>query len=294
MGQSEQLDQLAIALSEFQKKLKQPKRDSTAKIPTKSGGEYSYRYASLDAVWEAVKEGDLLANCGFCIIQTSGYAISEGESIDTLETMLLHKSGQYKTGEQVLRSKQLDSQGMGSAMTYAKRYGMCAILGIVPAEDDDGAGASAQQRESRQSDLPPCPRCKKELRKDRNDGHVYCWKAKGGCGWDSIKDGDADHETDEETGEIRAGVSEPVKKSQPVLAGNASRDSSKTVPVTAADTLNMVDYDDMVSLAEGNDWPPKFVELEFQRVRKNGASNVAAIARCREKFSQKNLNAIKE
>ena len=40
------------------------------------------------------------------------------------------------------------------------------------------------------SDLPPCPECGKTLRKSsKEEGQIYCWKVKGGCGWNGTIDG---------------------------------------------------------------------------------------------------------
>jgi hypothetical protein len=293
MGHSENLDQLAVGLVEFQKKLKQPKRDSTAKIPLKSGGEYSYKYSSLDQVWEAAMEEGLLGGCGLCIMQTYRFALNGGEVVDTLETMLLHISGQYKTGEQVLRSKQLDSQGMGSATTYARRYGTCAILGIVPAEDDDGSHASQQQRENREPDAPPCPNCGKPLRRDKaNAKKLYCWKneklGKDGCGYDSTQDDGVDHETGEVLGKPQGQSSTPASSVSPA--------SSSKAPVTTAakDELDLGEWAKLVELAEACGWPQIFVQNQYDKVRKTGASTTVALANCRAKYGVPNTKAVKD
>lgn len=47
MERSEQIDQLATALSKFQGSLEQPKLNSTVKVKTRTGGEYSFKYADL-------------------------------------------------------------------------------------------------------------------------------------------------------------------------------------------------------------------------------------------------------
>lgn len=58
-----------------------------------------------------------------------------------LETRLIHaESGQWISSMAVIPLPKNDPQGMGSAITYARRYSLCAMLGIVT-EDDDGEGA---------------------------------------------------------------------------------------------------------------------------------------------------------
>jgi len=66
---------------------------------------------------------------------------SERDEI-VLDTRLLHSSGEWIEGRMTLPVSKADAQGYGSALTYARRYGLCAAVGIAP-EDDDGNAASA-------------------------------------------------------------------------------------------------------------------------------------------------------
>jgi hypothetical protein len=197
LTQSPEVDKINVALCKFQKLVGVAAKTSTASIPTKSGGNYSYNYATLEGVWAAARENDLLSDCGLSVDQTAGYIIVGDDVLDTLITTLNHISGQFKSGERVLRLKTDDPQGQGSAITYSRRYDFCAILGIVQA-DDDAQGAQkaraeqqSQPRAAVKDELPPCPTCgKNDLRRGKNNpGQLYCWKAKGGCGYDSDRDG---------------------------------------------------------------------------------------------------------
>ena len=59
-----------------------------------------------------------------------------------LVTKLVHiASGQWQSSLLVMPLPKNDPQGYGSALTYARRYGLCALVGIVT-EDDDGSAAS--------------------------------------------------------------------------------------------------------------------------------------------------------
>ncbi|WMM74436.1 ERF family protein [Rhodococcus pyridinivorans] len=62
-----------------------------------------------------------------------------------LITILMHESGSSIQGEQELLMSRKDSQGQGSSMTYARRYGIMAILGLVGDDDDDGNKAANRQ-----------------------------------------------------------------------------------------------------------------------------------------------------
>ena len=61
------------------------------------------------------------------------------------ETMLIHKSGEWISGYLPIKPKVDDPQGMGSAITYARRYALSAMLGIVADDDDDAEIAQARK-----------------------------------------------------------------------------------------------------------------------------------------------------
>lgn len=268
MKQSEQIDQFATALCKFQRSVKGAKKDSTAKIPTKDGGGYSYNYSDLEAVWQAARCDDLLSECGLSICQTGGYIPMGDDVLDTLETMLLHTSGQWKAGERVLRLKSNDAQAQGSAITYVRRYDMCAILGIATV-DDDGATATAHARETmtvRQPDMPLCPNpvCGKPLRKDKNDPNkYYCWAAKGGCGYDSSRD--AAPEDNEEAGNY-----------------------------TTNQTVDAAKWDELKRVGLENKWPEAFMRQSIDSKRRQGLSQSEIFDECWEKWSKPNGRAVED
>lgn len=84
------------------------------------------------------------------------------ETIDgklNLVTMLAHTSGQWMKSEFPLIPSKMDSQGIGSAMTYAKRYSLCGMVGIVADEegDDDGEAAVGRGKHEEPVRQPPRP-----------------------------------------------------------------------------------------------------------------------------------------
>lgn len=95
------------------------------------------KYADLGAVWEAVK--DPLHEHGFAVIQSPDF---DGETM-WLATTIMHSSGEYRMGRYPIRPTKPDPQGYGSAITYARRYSLSAMLGVISEEDDDGNAASA-------------------------------------------------------------------------------------------------------------------------------------------------------
>lgn len=126
---------LAAALAEFQANLPTVHKSETAKVPTKTGGSYTYAYASLDAVNAATLPA--LGKVGLSFMSRPTLN-AEGRLV--LEYELLHTSGESKSGVFPLGSGSL--QDTGSALTYARRYVLCALTGVAPTgEDDDGQAA---------------------------------------------------------------------------------------------------------------------------------------------------------
>jgi hypothetical protein len=101
----------------------------------KAGGSYSYRYADLADILNAVIP--VLSKNGLSLNQMTH--MGDG-GVLMLDTMLMHSSGEWIGGSYPLRSHDRP-QEMGSEITYARRYNAAAILGIQADEDDDGAVA---------------------------------------------------------------------------------------------------------------------------------------------------------
>jgi hypothetical protein len=148
MQRSENLNELAIALSKAQADMKAAIFDRENAYFKDAKGKPS-RYASLVAVWDAAR-GPLTKN-GFCIIQSVDHV---GES-PVLNTTLLHSSGQWVGSQVVLKPEKLNAQSLASAVTYAKRMAMAALCGIVADEDDDGNEASGIGMKPKGGHAPP-------------------------------------------------------------------------------------------------------------------------------------------
>lgn len=129
MEKSESIDQLATALSKFQGELNQPSLNSTVEVKTRTGGSYKFKYADLSECKKAANKP--LSNNGLSVAQL----IEDDYSICT---MLLHASGQWISSRVKIPATEQGAQAIGSAITYAKRYAFCAILGIVADDDEDG------------------------------------------------------------------------------------------------------------------------------------------------------------
>lgn len=150
--QSAEIDKLAAALAKAQGAFQPIKKDKTASIRSTNGASYSYSYADLASVIDAIRKP--LADNGLAYVQP----IIHGEGGMHLETRLLHASGQWIGSTYPLPSGGR-AQEMGSAQTYARRYALCALVGIVAEDDDDGgnAGEAKPQPAKARDPSPPIP-----------------------------------------------------------------------------------------------------------------------------------------
>lgn len=142
--QNPALDQLAAALAKAQGAMKGALKDS-------ENPHFRSRYADLAAVWDACRE-PLTAN-GLSVVQCPG---RDGEEV-TVTTMLLHASGQVLSSTLGVRPFKPDAQGIGSAITYLRRYALAAMVGIAP-EDDDGEAAVGRGKGPAAQAPPPPPK----------------------------------------------------------------------------------------------------------------------------------------
>jgi len=131
MNKSESIAKLALALSKAQKAIKGATKDG--KNP-----HFNSHFATLASIWDACREA-LTAN-ELAIVQTT----DDTNDGLILETTLMHSSGEWISGRLSLKPVKTDPQGIGSAITYGRRYALAAIVGVAP-EDDDGEAASRPQ-----------------------------------------------------------------------------------------------------------------------------------------------------
>lgn len=141
LAKSESLAALAPALAKAQAEFGTVEKAARAEVPTRSGGKFSYTYATLTDVLEAVLP--VLNSNGISVQQWPGWE----SGMVTLETVLMHVSGEWMAASMAMPVAGDGAQAAGSAITYARRYALASILGLKQ-DDDDGAAATA----------PPAPR----------------------------------------------------------------------------------------------------------------------------------------
>ena len=135
MNQSESIKALAAALVNAQKLIKSAELDGV-------NPHFQSPYATLTSVKRASAEA--LAANGLVVVQ----ALETDGVSNFLETRIVHTSGEWISGRMLLVVEKNTMQGLGSAITYAKRYSLAAITGVVDEDDDDGNGATAHAPKS--------------------------------------------------------------------------------------------------------------------------------------------------
>jgi hypothetical protein len=145
MFQSDQIDQLAAALALAQAELDQPAKNAV-------NPHFGNRYADLHKIMTTILP--VLAKHGLSVVQST----SLEASVVVLHTRLLHTSGQWIAGAYPVVPVKPDPQGYGSAMTYARRYALSAIIGLAADDDDDGEAASAKGLPVVKLEKPPVTR----------------------------------------------------------------------------------------------------------------------------------------
>jgi ERF superfamily len=126
MNTSKSTAQLTKALIAFHKQIAPIKKDA-------QNPHFRNTYASLAAIIEGINE-PLTAN-GLSYVQFPS-------GVNGLTTRLMHESGEWMEDTFTMTPSKNDPQGLGSAITYQRRYSLGAVLGIATEDDDDGNAAS--------------------------------------------------------------------------------------------------------------------------------------------------------
>lgn len=133
---SQQINELMGALAKAQGEMSGAAKDSANPF-------FKSKYADLNSIWTACREA--LSKNGLAVTQTT----LEVEGGLYLETLLGHSSGQYVASRLPIRvksdGKTNELQVLGSCLSYLRRYALAAIVGVAPADDDDGQSATGYQ-----------------------------------------------------------------------------------------------------------------------------------------------------
>lgn len=152
-NQSENIIDITCAIINLQSELGFASKD-------RANPFFKSKYADLASVWETCCE--LLTKNNLAVIQTLDVVDAnyenkthdregkiktdqKGNKQNVLMTTLAHSSGQWFRSTSLICPISHDPQGIGSAITYMRRYSLCAILGVIQ-DDDDGEKAMDRKK----------------------------------------------------------------------------------------------------------------------------------------------------
>lgn len=132
METSLEIHELASALAKAQ-------GDIAGAAKTSINPFFKSKYASLASVWDACR-GPLTTH-GLSVVQSP---TTEGLRV-SLDTLLLHASGQWIRSTVSVNAKEDSPQAVGSCISYLRRYALQSVVGVAPDEDDDGEAAEGRK-----------------------------------------------------------------------------------------------------------------------------------------------------
>lgn len=145
---------LAEAMAQLQTKLPEIRKTEKANV-----GNYSYTYANLASISAQIMP--LLGDLGLSFICKPTFI---GDRF-VLGYKLLHTSGEFEEGQYPLPVGGTP-QAIGSAITYGRRYALCAVTGVSPEDDDDDAAAAQSEAVNRgtaqRSNQRPAPTAQRQ------------------------------------------------------------------------------------------------------------------------------------
>lgn len=198
MRHSDSMAAIAKALAASQKEYKSVPKTKEARVLTKKGGEYSYKYADLaDVLTMAIP---ILSAHGICFLQPN-------ERIDGklyVTTLLLHESGEWMQSDGIevdemewqwneFEKKRIleraDPRTVGGDFTYYRRYDGCSFIGIAPDEDVDGKnnGPLPSNRGKNQTEATESRQSVAEVRASAEKRAAEMAKPEGT--WEELPDG---------------------------------------------------------------------------------------------------------
>jgi len=130
MHKSDEINELATAMAAAQGELENATKATKNEF-------FKSKYADLAEVLNTVRP--VFAAHGLSIVQMPSFA----DGVAHVETILMHKSGQWISNVASAPVGKQDAQGVGSVITYLRRYSSAAFAGI--AQEDDDANASIKQ-----------------------------------------------------------------------------------------------------------------------------------------------------
>ena len=140
---SETNAKIAPALTKAWGSIENPKHNTSVTVKMKTGGSYKFEYTDLNGIFNEARR--VFKENGISVIQDSYVDVVDGLKLATVETMLLHSSGEWVKSNKLQFPAATSMQDLGGQLTYMKRYSLSAMLGVSTEKDDDSNGASGNE-----------------------------------------------------------------------------------------------------------------------------------------------------
>lgn len=142
MNKSESIKELSTALAQAQMEVENASKNAV-------NPHFRNSYADLAEVLNTVRP--VFTKHQLAITQWPMYA----EGVASVETVLTHASGEFISNVASCRVTKDDAQGVGSAITYLRRYSLAAVAGIAQEDDDGNVASQKSQKRASNEDLTP-------------------------------------------------------------------------------------------------------------------------------------------
>lgn len=137
MKKSETITEFSKAFAKMQSELEQPLKNANNPF-------FKSKYVPLENVVSSITKAASKNGLSF-----TQFPSSDEQGNITVGTIVMHESGEWIEYDPIkMKPAKSDPQGVGSAITYAKRYALSAIFGITSDQDDDGNEASRSTSKS--------------------------------------------------------------------------------------------------------------------------------------------------
>ncbi|HAH11534.1 MAG TPA: hypothetical protein DCL48_15680, partial [Alphaproteobacteria bacterium] len=144
-------------------------------LKDKTNPAFRAKYADLGAVLEAILPA--MNRAGLSLIQSPSY---DGNLVG-VTSILLHESGEWMEATLHMKPVKMDPQGIGSCITYARRYAALAIAGAAPEDDDGNAASAAEPRGQKVPRVDVGPLDSTMSNKDVKDMHAKLSRGINAC-----------------------------------------------------------------------------------------------------------------
>jgi hypothetical protein len=143
MNKSESIAGLSKALAKAQGEVENASKSS-------ANPHFKSKYADLAEVLNTVRP--VFCANGLAFVQMPSFE----SGVVSVETLLTHESGEWISNVASAPVTKQDAQGVGSAITYLRRYSLAAFAGVAQ-EDDDANASIGNQNKQAKKPSPPIP-----------------------------------------------------------------------------------------------------------------------------------------